>query len=239
MASRMVAGGLVLGLWCGMAWSGQAAEPPVRVLVVGDSMMRVVAHATELELSRREGMEALSHTSLGSGLARLDVFDWMAKIDELVAAFEPTVSIVWFGTNDRQPLRAGGRVIAPDSGQWEEEYARRVGDAMDRLAKVEGSRVLWLELPDMREARMQADVDLINRLVEQEAGKRSAARFVPTRTLLSRQPGTYSAYVIGPDGMPLQIRHQDGVHLNRAGADRLAAALVPWVQESESDPERP
>lgn len=199
---------------------------PKRVLIIGDSMMRIPAHSLERALSRVEGVETRSYTSLGSGLARLDVFDWMGKIDELTADFKPDITLVWFGTNDRQAIRTGDTVLQPTDPAWDDEYGRRVGQAMDKLLAKEGARVIWLELPDMREPKVAEDVTVINRIVKGEADKRKNVEFFPTRALLSRQPGTYSPYVIGPNGMPLQVRDADGVHLNRAGADRLADALV-------------
>jgi len=33
-------------------------------------------------------------------------------------------------------------------------------------------------------------------------------------------------YVIGPDGKPIYVRAQDGVHFNREGANRLAAIII-------------
>lgn len=208
-------------------------EKPKRVLIIGDSMMRVTAHATERALTKIEGVQSRAFTSLGSGMARLDIFDWMAKIDELVAEFNPDTTIVWFGTNDRQALRTGANIIQTGDPAWEEEYARRVGLAMDKLTASPGARVLWLELPDMREAKISDDVNLINKIVKAEADKRPNVEFFPTRGLLSRQPGTYSPYVIGRDGMPLQIRDADGVHLNRAGADRMAEAMIKHLYGSD------
>lgn len=212
------------------------ASAPSRVLLIGDSMMRVPAHATELQLSRREGVASKSYTSLGSGLARLDAFDWMAKIDELVAEFDPDCSIAWFGTNDRQPMQAETGIIKLTDPRWEAEYARRVGLAMDKLLQREGTRVIWLELPDMREAPMQADIELINRIVKEQADQRERVVYFPARQMLGRQPGKFTMHVPGPTGMPIQVRDADGVHLSRPGADRMAAELIKYLFEGGSLP---
>lgn len=221
---------LLMGGVFGLITPTHALAEAQQVLIIGDSMMRITAHATELQISRTDGLESHAHTSLGSGLARLDVFDWMAKIDELVAMFDPDITFAWFGTNDRQPIRHDGGVLRPESTEWEIEYARRVGEAMDKLTAKEGARIYWLELPDMRDSSMQEDVDLINSLVRAEADRRPGATFLPTRELLSRRPGTFSPYVIGPRGMPLSVRDGDGIHLNRAGADLLAQYLLDSIE---------
>ncbi len=205
----------------------RAADPPRRILIIGDSMMRVTAHALQQALDRRPGTETRAFTSLGSGLARLDVFDWMAKIAELVESFDPDATVAWFGANDRQPMQlADGGVVRPGTPEWEAEYGRRIGEAMELLTARGGARVYWLELPDMRENHVKEAVAEANRLAAAEAGRRPAAAFLPTRTLLSRQPGTYSPYILGARGMPVQVRDPDGIHLNRAGADRMAEYLT-------------
>ena len=86
------------------------ADGPEKVLIIGDSMMRIPAHAIKLELKGKEGVAAKDHTSLGSGLARLDAYDWMGKIDELLKEFQPDAAVVWFGTNDRQPMKTDVQV---------------------------------------------------------------------------------------------------------------------------------
>lgn len=204
----------------------RAAEPPARVMLIGDSMMRVPAHATELQLRRRGGVESTAYTSLGSGLARLDVFDWLAKAEELVEAFQPDVTLAWFGANDHQPLQRDGVVLQPGAPEWAEEYARRIGQLMDIVTAAEGSALLWLELPDMRDPAVQEQVTVINAIIRAEAEKREAVTFFSTRSLLSRRPGTFTMHVPGPTGMPVQVRDPDGVHLSRAGADRIAERLI-------------
>ena len=220
--------GALLGLaLCGGAEAQTpAAAGPRRVLIIGDSMMRLTAHSLKLALEKQPNVTARDFTSLGSGLARLDVFDWLAKADELVGEFQPDATIAWFGTNDRQPMQTAAGVVQPGTAPWDDEYARRVGALMDRLGAAPGARVLWLELPDMRDAKIQSDVDAINRIVKAEADRRPAVTFVPARGWLTRRPGTFAPYLPGPKGIPVSVRDPDGVHLSRAGADMMAERLV-------------
>ncbi len=217
----------------------QAAEPPKRILVIGDSMMRITAHALELEAAKRPGVEVRSFTSLGSGIARLDVFDWMAKADELVAEFKPEVTIAWFGTNDRQALQVKDEVIQPGAPGWNQEYARRVGELMDKLAPGEGTRVVWLELPHMRDPKIHADVEAINALVQAEVERRERVEYFRTRTLLNRKADVFSPYIVGAKGMPLEVRDTDGVHLNRAGADLMASRLMKHLLDGGAAKDKP
>lgn len=206
---------------------------PERVLIIGDSMMRVTAHATSLALDKRSGVTSKSHTSLGSGLARLDAYDWMGEVDTLIKDFNPDVTMVWFGTNDRQPMQTADKgIVQLADSAWEEEYARRVGMMMDKLTAAEGAKVYWLELPVMREEKMTREVTLINRIAKAEADKRERVEFFPTENVLTRRPGVYSPMMIGNDGRPIKVRDTDGVHLSREGADRVAEAFVKRIFNS-------
>lgn len=224
---------LLLLTLCAFGFSGftsRVQAAPERVLIIGDSMMQVTAHATSLALDRRSGVVSKSHTSIGSGLARLDVFDWMAQADSLVKEFNPDVTMVWFGTNDRQPMQTTDKgIVQLTDSAWEEEYARRVGVMMDKLTAATGSKVYWLELPVMREEKMNQEVAVINRIAKAEADKRGQVQFFPTENVLTRRPGVYSPILMGNDGRPIHIREADGIHLSRAGADRVAAAFVKAI----------
>lgn len=207
------------------------AGEPGRVLIIGDSMMRVTAHATTLALEKRPGVITKSETSLGSGLARLDAYDWMSKIDTLVAEFNPDLSLVWFGTNDHQPMQTDAGIVSISDPEWEREYAHRVGMVMDKLTAPEGAKVYWLELPVMRDSKITESVDIINRIAKAEADKRENVTFFITRKILGRKPGVYSPNVIGPDGKMIVLRSSDGIHLSRPGADRIASAIDKEIFE--------
>ncbi len=216
----------MLGLNAGTA---EAAGTQRRVLIIGDSMMQLPARFLKREFSRLPGFETRDFTSLGSGLARLDAFDWMAEISNLVDDFDPDATIAWFGANDRQPMKVGNVVIRPGTMEWDNEYAKRVGKAMDLLTAREGTLVYWLELPDMRETRLRQDVSAINDIVLAESERRESVVFVPTRPFLSRNPGEYSPYVNGPDGLPVRVRDFDGVHLERPGAELVARHMRKYL----------
>lgn len=200
-----------------------------RVLILGDSIMQAVSRSLERHLSRRDGFGTTSFTHIGTGLARLDLFDWHQRIEEQVEAHQPATVIIMMGANDNQPLRTPDGIVRLENADWERAYADRAGTAMDIMIQNGVSEVHWIELPDMRDEALQRDVTLINRLVEAEAAKRSQVTFQEIRSLLSRSPGTFSPYIIQDNGMPLDIRAGDGIHLNRRGADLLAEHLIDRI----------
>lgn len=206
-----------------------AVAAPEKVLVIGDSMMIVTAHATKLALEKKGITQVESTTKLGTGLARLDAYDWMATVDGHVKKFDPDVSLVWFGTNDRQPMKTDKGIVDVDDKSWEEEYAKRIGLVMDKLTARKGATVVWLGLPLMKDAAINREVELINTIAKGEADKREGVSYMETQPLLSRKADKFSAYLIGSNGRPVKVRESDGIHLSRAGADLVADAFVKTI----------
>jgi len=203
-----------------------AADVPAHAdaLIAGDSMMRSVERSFEKALSRRK-VSTTSFASIGTGLARLDLLDWPAKLETLARAFTPKQAFIMMGTNDNQPLQIGGGAIPFGSDSWQSEYGRRVGKTMDALLDGGVGQVVWIGLPCMREERLDQDVRVINDIIANQAAARPNVTFVPTYALFSKSD-TYSSYVISGNGMPVEVRDEDGIHLNRKGAELLVEYVL-------------
>ena len=220
-------GVLFLALGAQMAAAG-AGSP---VLMIGDSMMRLPGPSMERELARLpDGIVASSFAGIGTGLARLDAFDWLAKIDELCAERHPKVAVVALGANDRQPMQlsGGSGVVQPGTPEWEAEYSHRVGQAMDRLQAGGCERIIWLLLPPMRDPVVDAFAKRINELVVTEAGTRPAVKPHDfSKMFADRRTGGYTERVMDPNtAESIPVRERDGIHLSPEGARMLALALV-------------
>lgn len=197
------------------------------VLIVGDSMMRLLGTELEKEFAGRPNVVAQSFSSLGSGLARQDSFDWPMKVSELMQEKKPAVVILSLGANDRQALSsATGEKLVPDTREWSAEYASRLGQMMDLLVKAGAKHVIWLQLPDMKTPQHQLHAQEVNRLVAEEAAKRPQVVLFETAPVLARKPGKFVSYVMGRDGAVITVRDPDGIHLSSDGAKRLAQAIV-------------
>jgi hypothetical protein len=140
------------------------------VLMTGYSMLRLLVMAMEKELNAAGVAPAATFSSLASGLARMDAFDWFAKVDELMKQHKPATVVVSLGANDRQSLKdSTGRVVPFGQPDWEREYGLRVGRIMDELIKGGATRVVWLLLPDMKETAQQEYAQSVNALFKREA----------------------------------------------------------------------
>ena len=96
---------------------------------------------------------------------------------------------------------------------------------MGKLVAGGVKEILWAGLPCMRDGKLDTDVKKINVAIEKAAEAHAEATYMSTYELFSKK-GAYSAYIIQPTGIPLDVRESDGVHLNRQGADYLAQALI-------------
>ncbi len=197
------------------------------VLMIGDSMMRLLGNALEKEMGKIPEVKASSFTSLGSGLARLDAFDWMAKTIALMDEKKPSTVIVSLGANDNQVLvDLTGKKILVDTPAWNLEYGRRIKQIMDLLIQGGAKRIIWLTLPDMKDPTHQRYAQTVNKICVEQAATHPTVAIFDTAPILARKPGKFVSYVMGADGSVVTVRDPDGVHLSTDGAKRLAQALV-------------
>ena len=210
-----------------------APPPPTLetpVLMVGDSMMRILGETMKKQFQKAGIQPAEAFSSLGSGLVRPAVFDWNAKIDELCDEHHPKTVFVSLGTNDRQTLEGSENgPIRYSVPEWEPEYTRRVESFMDNILSNGVDRIVWLLLPDMKEPANQEHAMLVNRVVTQLAQAESRKDHITLFDLgpvLSRRPGKFSPYVMSNSGAALTVRDPDGVHLTNDGAKLITRAIL-------------
>jgi hypothetical protein len=194
------------------------------VLVMGDSMMKSVAREFKKDCEKK-GLSVESFSSIGSGLARLDLLDWYSNAKELVEEHKPSIVLVMMGANDNQAMQGAGSTVDFGLPGWEFEYGRRCGKLMDIMLDGGVSKVVWFGLPCMREKKLNADVKAISRIIKQQALARPKVSYISTYKMFSKKL-KYSSYIIQKSGMPLDVRASDGIHLNRNGAKYLVDSVA-------------
>lgn len=204
----------------GLSTAVQAAD----VAAIGDSMMKAVGRAIRKEYGAGNATVEV-FTSIGSGLARLDLLDWHAKAAGIMAEHHPSTVFIMMGANDNQAMQAGNGVLAFGTPGWNSEYGRRAGRLMDILLQGGAQRVVWIGMPGMREPKLEAEVRVMEQVILQEVETRKQVTYFHTTGRLSPK-SEYKAYIILDSGMPLDVRSEDGIHLNRNGAEYLAALLL-------------
>lgn len=233
MHKRYVAGiaGLALaGLAGSVGAAAVRATARSPVLLVGDSMMRLPGMAMERDLARLSGVQAYAFSGIGTGLARLDAFDWLAKFAELCSTHAPKTAVVALGANDRQPMQLpeGRGVAQPDSPEWENEYATRLGQAMDVLIEGGCERVIWLLLPPMRDPSVDRFAKRVNALIASAAATRPKVSLFDVGSVIAdRRSGGFTERITDPQtAASTVVRDRDGIHLAPLGARLLSRALI-------------
>ena len=202
------------------------ARAAPRIVIAGDSLMKLPARALVKRLG--DSADAVPLVSIGSGLARLDLYNWPEELKKEVAGKETAAVVLLMGANDNQPMQtAAGAVVQPGTPEWRAEYAARVAALRDALKAAGVGRLYWLGLPDVREESLERDILAINAILREQIAGREGLTFMDTASLFSLEPGKFSPYIRNADtGMPLQVRSQDGTHFNKEGAEYLAGKIA-------------
>lgn len=234
---------LALFLACPAISAAQSNEPATQnkavFLIMGDSVMKTVSISLERDLAQSPEFRTVSYASIGSGLCRLDLLNWHEKIRTLAETEKPSAAVMLIGSNDNQPMQTDKGLLALWSEEWQAEYARRVGKCMDNMIAGGIKNIIWVSMPDVREPDRQENALIINSIVVKEAASRPSVVILDTQKIFSREPGKFTMYVLGPDGKPLYVRAQDGVHFNREGANRLAELIIKKLNEIRKTQQRP
>jgi hypothetical protein len=203
---------------------------PLNLWVGGDSMAQVFGESVQRLAVDRGDVNATLDYRISTGLSRPDYFDWPLHLQNDVLPSHPEVVVIIFGANDSQSLSIDGNVHSPSDPEWLAEYRRRAAATMDEL-RGEGRLVIWVGQPVMRDGGFSARMGALDEIYASEAQSRPWVKFIDTRPLFADASGSYSAYLLGPDGKPVLMRQQDGIHLSRAGGDRLAAAVFATLDD--------
>jgi hypothetical protein len=206
------------------------ADDPLRLWVGGDSLAGIFGQSL-VRMSSDTGIIAPTlDYRIATGLARPDYFDWPRELVQVAEEDDPEVMVLVFGSNDSQGLiNPAGEVYQPMSEGWRAEYARRAGGVMDLLEKP-GRMIVWVGLPPMRDGEFSNRLMDINAIYKAEAAKRDVIYIDSTR-IVGTENGEYTAYLADNSGHVENVREPDGVHMTRAGGDRLAAWVLFAIEE--------
>ncbi len=194
-----------------------SADAPLRVLVVGDSVMlgAEIAVAAALEATGAVEVEQVAVADLG--LSRLDGYDWRSEWPTVVQRVDPEVVIVHVGVGDGARARANGPL-------W---YQGIVEHAV-RILGAGGAEILWVGaapnawyLDD--EPERQAVNDVFASLPERFPG---VVSYLAPESFVTDDDGRFAFDLPGLDGAHERIRMSDGVHLCAAGAARFGDAVL-------------
>lgn len=204
---------------------------PLRIFVGGDSVVRDAGESLLRFAADDPRLVASLHYEIATGLSRPDFFDWASALVHDMEEHRPEIAVIMFGGNDAQGIVGPDGTVYDSVTEpgWAEEYGRRVGGVMDSL-QADDRLVLWVGQPPMRDAGFDRRIQVLNEVFEEQAEDRPWVRFVDTGTILG-DDGRYADRLDDGNGPTPDLRQDDGIHLSRPGADRLARFLLRIVDQ--------
>ena len=205
-------------------------EEPLRLWVGGDSMAQTFGESLVRLARDTRLVDPKLHYEISSGLTRPDYYDWPRALASDVVDQRSEVVVAVFGANDAQGivLPDGTPIQQMSDPRWAHEYRRRVAAVMDQL-RADDRLVVWITLPPMRDPDFDARVDRINPIYRAEAAARPWVTVVDAADALG-DDGEFADLLPDGSGGLEDVRLADGVHLTRAGGDRLAAEVLDVVE---------
>jgi hypothetical protein len=80
---------------------------------------------------------------------------------------------------------------------------------------------------------------MMDHIYEAEAKKHPGVFYIPTWALFANEKGSYVEYLPDANGDPVLMRAPDGIHLTRAGGDRMAQATLDVIEKDWGIPQQP
>jgi hypothetical protein len=207
------------------------AEAPLNVVIAGDSTAIGVGDRLKVAVDDDPTLAVDVQGKVATGLTRSDYFNWGARTKELLETLDPDVLLFMVGANDTQAVLAPDGTILARYGtpEWAEEYRRQVAGIMD-LAHVGSRRVLWVGQPKVGDSKINATLQQVNQIVQEEASSRPWVTYFDLASVVAGPSGSFAEYVTFPDGKTVHCFAGDGVHLSLQCLDRSMAELVPVLR---------
>jgi len=201
--------------------------------VGGDSMAQVFGESLVNMAMATKAISPTLDYHISTGLTRPDYYDWPLHLRYVLDSLDPDAVVAVFGANDTQDMKVGGRVLEQDSPEWLRAYRERVAQAMDIVATA-GRRVYWVGQPVMRLSLYNRHIAAVNAVFREEARRHPFVTYVDAWSLFADSRGGYAPYLRDAEGELQAMRQADGIHLTRAGGDRLAKAVLELVERDFS-----
>ena len=207
----------------------QPVDDTYRILVIGDTLAGGLGAGLSRMAEPEPRFEIVNRFQEVSGLARPEVYDWVASLPKIMEGKDFDAVVVLLGANDRQPIREGDFRFAFNTTEWTAAYEAMIDQLMDVLNGA-GVKVFWVAIPPMGDAKYDADMQILAALQKQEVQGKGAV-YVDLRAAFLTPEGTYTDK--GPDdtGEIRKLRSRDGVTFFKQGNNRFAQLLLAEIKK--------
>jgi len=238
LSRRGLAAVLLAGVALAATGPARAETPaPLHVAFVGDSMADGLWGAMFRRLGKdkclAERVKLIRKAKNGTGLTRLDQFDWVDEVNKIGEEYHPDLFVGSFGINDRQGIvEKDKHAIAYPSPAFDTRYSAIVEDIL-RAALAQGGSMAIIGLPIMMEEDANWAAPAKNKVFEaavKEVGSDKAIYVQPWSSAAS--PEKFEPYLPNAKNEMVMVRASDGIHFTRVGYDMVMEAIYPAVLAS-------
>jgi uncharacterized protein len=236
---RVAASAVVLAaaLLTGSQVAQAGAPETIHIAFVGDSMADGLWGAMFRRLGKdkclAERVKLIRHAKNGTGLTRLDQFNWVDEVAKLAEDPGADLFVGSFGINDRQSI------VEPDksrskypSPEFDVRYQAIVVDLANK-AIAKGGSILLLGLPVMLDADANADAIDKNKLFAAAVAAVGSPRAAYAQPWTSGPaPDTYKPFLPNAKNAMIQARATDGIHFTTFGYDLVMDTFYPAILAS-------
>lgn len=209
------------------------AETPLRVWVAGDSQALYLGQGLRRDGPLTDVMDVTVDQRHSTGLSRPSYFNWPVHLYAVATTYEPEVVVATLGSNDWQSMTSeDGVLLNRGSIEWNDEWSRRLGVLFDVL-QASHRHVIWVGLPPTRRDDFREGYALMNQLAAAEAEARDFVTIVDIWDMFGGDEPYRSAVAPpgDPEGRPVPVRQQDGVHLNRTGSGWVVELITGEIEQ--------
>jgi lysophospholipase L1-like esterase len=211
------------------------------VLLLGDSVM---SQAYEQLAAHFDAEGVTTAYAGGPGTGPLSPQgSWGQQLDGWVGSFQPDVIVIEACCNytiepEQRYIDATGAGVAPGSDAVLPAWETEIRDLI-RRAGAGGARVALVRFAPVQSngyyGEIERHVEAVNALYDRLVAELPHIELIDWGDALAPD-GEFTWDLPGPDGAPVPVRLEDGVHLTPAGSERVAAATVDSVL-GRSDPQ--
>jgi lysophospholipase L1-like esterase len=205
-----------------------APRPLRTLLVTGDSMSQPLDQDLAQRLAAK-GVRVVRDAHLGTGISTTFLLDWGREAAVQVRQNHPDAVVMFIGANDDFSMPGpNGSPVPCCSAQWAAIYANRARAMMNTYRQAGAARVYWLTLPAPRDATRQKISRVVNAAIT-VAAQPWASQIHVIDTVPIFTPGFVYRDAMAIGGQATIVRQPDGIHLNDAGANIAADAVLAAV----------
>lgn len=206
-------------------------DKKVDVLLVGDSIMNQTGSYVLAQLRKDPALQDVKtkvEAANGSGLLTPDIYDWMAKAEDLEKTYQPKVVVVLFVGNYTDTnlwVTDDGRTIPNDYSQAFYDEWQKQAERFSKVFQAKGTQVDWVLPPPFLGDEGHRREELMRATYSNLATRLPGVKLIDGRQALGGPNGEFS-WKLDFNGQQVTVRQPDSLHLTEAGGQLLAQRIA-------------